>query len=126
MVLLLGFAAIAVLLAALGLYAVMSYSVAERRGELAIRQALGADRRRILRLVLSQAMATTAIGMAAGFGGAIALSRAMEELLFETAPLDPAALGGAAALLGAVSLVASWLPGRAAAAVDPITALHAE
>jgi putative ABC transport system permease protein len=126
MALLLGFAAVALLLAALGLYAVISYSVAERRGEMAIRQALGADRGRILRLVLSQAMMTTGAGMIAGLVGAVALSRVMEGLLFETAPLDPLAILGAVALLAAVGLLASWIPGRAAAMVDPITALHSE
>jgi putative ABC transport system permease protein len=117
-------AAVALLLAGVGIYAVMAYSVAERRSELAIRMALGADARRIYRLVLGQSSATIAIGLAIGVAGALAATRLMTTLLYDVTPADPVALAGALAALGAVGLIATWVPGRAAASVDPALALQ--
>jgi putative ABC transport system permease protein len=124
MSLLTGLAALALVLAGLGIYAVMAYSVAERRPELAIRIALGADAMRVYRLVIGHSAATIAVGMALGVAGALALSRVMTGLLYDVRPADPVALFGAVAALTLIGLLASWLPGRAAAAVDPARALQ--
>jgi putative ABC transport system permease protein len=118
------FSAVALVLAGLGIYAVMAYSVADRRSELAIRMALGADKARMLRLVLGQSAVTTAIGLALGLAGAIAATRLMTGLLYDVQPSDPVALAAAMAVLALVALIASWLPGRAAAAVDPLQAMR--
>ena len=118
------FSAVALVLAGLGIYAVMAYSVADRRSELAIRMALGADKARMLRLVLGQSAVTTAIGLALGLAGAIAVTRLMTGLLYDVQPSDPVALAAAMAVLALVALIASWLPGRAAAAVDPLQAMR--
>jgi putative ABC transport system permease protein len=107
------FAGLALVLAALGLYAVMTAVVAERRSELAIRVALGAGPLRVAWLVVGQALATTVGGAVAG-------------LLYDVRPSDPWALGGAVATLTAVTVLASAIPGRAAAHVDPMEALKAE
>lgn len=124
MALLTGLAALALVLAGLGIYAVTAYSVAERRPELAIRIALGADAMRVYRLVIGHAAATIAVGLALGLAGALALSRLMTGLLYDLRPADPVALFGAVAALTVIGLLASWLPGRAAAAVDPARALQ--
>jgi putative ABC transport system permease protein len=126
MLLLTIFAGVALVLAGLGIYAVMAHSVAERRGELAIRMALGADGSRVLRLVMGQAVLTTAVGLALGLLGAIVVTRLMTGLLFDVRPADPVALAGALAVLGIVALVASWLPGRAAASIEPLQAMRTE
>jgi putative ABC transport system permease protein len=118
------FAFVALTLAGLGIYAVMAYSVAERRPELAIRMALGADAGRVLRLVMSHSAVTTLVGLAIGGAGAMAVTRLMAGLLYGIEPTDPVALAGALAILTLVALIASWLPGRAAAAVEPLQALH--
>ena len=118
------FASVALVLAGLGIYAVMAYSVAERRSELAIRMALGADKARVLRLVLGQSAITTAVGLGLGLLGAMAATRLMTGLLYDVQPGDPVALAGATAILAIVALAASWLPGRAAAAVDPLQAMR--
>ena len=120
------FAAVALILAGLGIYAVMAYSVAERRSELAIRMALGADGGRVLRLVMGQAVLTTGVGLALGLLGAIVVTRLMTGLLFDVRPADPVALACAPAVLGLVALVASWLPGRAAAAIEPLQAMRTD
>jgi putative ABC transport system permease protein len=120
------FAGLALVLAALGLYAVMTAVVAERRGELAIRVALGAGPMRVAWLVVGQALLTTMGGAVAGLIAARFLSRLLEGLLFEVRPSDPWALGGAVATLTAVAVLASAIPGRAAARVDPMEALKAE
>ncbi len=120
------FAGVALVLAGLGIYAVMAYSVAERRSELAIRMALGADARRVLRLVLGQSAVTTGVGLAIGLLGALAVTRLMTGLLFDVQPSDPVALAGALAVLAVVAFVASWLPGRAAASVEPLQAMRTD
>ena len=87
---------------------------------------LGADAPRVLRLVLGQSAVTTAFGLAVGLAGAIVATRLMAGLLYDVQPGDPVALAGATAVLALVALGASWLPGRAAASVDPLQAMRME
>ena len=120
------FGALATLLAAIGLYGVMSYSVARRTREIGIRMALGAERGAVLRMVLGEVAAMVGIGIAVGLPLAIALSRIVSSQLFGLTAHDPAALGGAAAVLTTVALVAGLLPARRATRVDPMLALRYE
>jgi putative ABC transport system permease protein len=120
------FAAMAMLLASIGIYGVIAFSVAQRRGELGVRMALGASRGDVTRLVVGQGMAMAAAGVGAGLVGALLLTRLMSSLLFGVRPTDPAALLGAAVFLGGVALLASWVPARRAARTDPMLALRAE
>lgn len=126
MTLLLVASAFALLLGAVGLYGVISYVVAQRTREIAIRMAVGAEVADIRRLVLVDAAGMALVGIALGIGTASALTRRLQALLFETSPLDPVVFVAVAALLVAVSLLASWLPARRAARVEPATALRAE
>jgi predicted permease len=121
-----GFAAIAVLLAAVGVYGVMAYRVRRRTRELGTRLALGATPAAITWLVLRQAVSIVAIGLTAGTAAALASARTLSSLLFEVAPSDPAVLAAAAAVLGLVSVAASCLPARRAARVDPVAVLSSE
>jgi putative ABC transport system permease protein len=120
------FAALAFVLAALGIYSVMTCVVTERRAELAIRLALGAQPRNVIGRVVGEALATTAAGAACGLAAALALGRLLRSLLFETAPTDPIALATPVVLLLVVGIVASWAPGLTASRVDPMKALRAE
>lgn len=120
------FGVLAVILAAIGAYGVISYSVRERTQEFGIRIALGAGRAEVLALVLKQAMALAAIGLSLGLIGALATTRLLSTLLFGIRPLDPATFAAAATLLLAVALLATYLPARAATKVDPIVALRYE
>jgi ABC-type antimicrobial peptide transport system permease subunit len=117
---------VALLLASLGLYGVIAYSVAQRTREIGVRIALGAARGEVLRMVLRQGIRTTAIGLLVGVVAAFGATRLLASLLFGVSSTDLAAFGGAATLLAAVALIASWLPARRAAAVDPMIALRAE
>jgi putative ABC transport system permease protein len=126
MVLLGAFAVMAVGLAALGIFGVMSYAVVQRSREIGIRVALGADPRDVRGMVLRDALVLTLIGVAAGLAGALALSRVIASLLFQLSPTDPATLAAVAAGLTAVALLASYLPARRATRVDPLEALRAE
>jgi putative ABC transport system permease protein len=120
------FAMLALVLASLGVYAVTTATVAERRGELAIRVALGAGPARMARLVVGQALLTTIGGAIVGLAVAAVGGRVVAGLLFDVQPYDPLSLGGAVAVLVAVAVGASIVPGRVAARVDPMEALKAE
>ena len=121
-----GFAALALLLAAIGLYGVIAYGVAQRRGEIGVRVALGAARGDILRLIVSQGMALTAVGLAVGLVGAFVLSRLLRSLLFGVTTTDVVTFAVVPLLLAAVALFASYLPASRAAQVDPAIALRSE
>jgi putative ABC transport system permease protein len=120
------FAVAALLLAAIGIYGVMAYSVTQRTQEIGIRMALGAQRSDVLRLVVRQGMILAAIGVVAGLIGAFSLTRVMASLLFNVRPDDPATFLAISLLLVAVAFLACYLPARRAASVDPIIALRAE
>jgi predicted permease len=120
-----GFAAAAILLAAIGVYGLLSYSVARRKREIGIRLALGATPGQVRGTVIVEGMKLALLGIALGVPAAIALSRLISAQLFAVGPTDPLTLGGVALLLGAVALAACWLPARRAA-IDPVTALRAE
>ncbi|RPI23627.1 MAG: ABC transporter permease, partial [Acidobacteria bacterium] len=121
-----GFAALALLLAAIGTYGVLSYLVTERRREIGIRMALGAKREAVLRSVMAYGLKLTSIGLAAGLAGALALTRLMETLLFEVRPTDPATLVSVAAVITFVVIIACLVPAHRATRVDPMTALREE
>jgi putative ABC transport system permease protein len=120
------FAGLALILASIGLYGVMALIVAQRTRELGIRFALGASRGDVLRLVLGQGAVLVGIGLAAGLLGAFIASRALRSVLYNVAPLDPAALISALLMLLLVALIACFLPARRASLVDPIEALRME
>jgi predicted permease len=120
------FGALALLLAAAGLYGVLSYSVSQRRNEIGLRVALGASRGTILRLVVGDAMILVSAGVAAGLIGSLALTRLIAAQLYQTTPTDPMTLLGVSLLLFAVAAAASYVPARRAMQVDPIVALRYE
>jgi putative ABC transport system permease protein len=120
------FAGIAVLLAAVGIYGVTSYGVAQRTREIGIRLALGASGERVLREVVGRGVILTVIAAAIGLAGALAMSRVTKAVLFGVTPTDPAALASAALVLTAVSIAATYWPARRAARVDPVVALTEE
>ena len=126
MTLLASFAAIALLLAAMGIYGVLSYAVAQRTRELALRSALGATRARLVQLVLGAGLRVIAVGLVAGMAAAIALTRMLESMLVGIEPLDPWSYGAAIALLLGVSLAAVLVPARRATRLDPMIALQGE
>lgn len=120
------FALCAVLLAMLGLYAVISYSVSQRSHEIGLRMALGAQRSDLLRMVIREAMLLTVIGIAAGLAGALALGRLLKTVLFEIKPEDPVTFAGVVVLLVAIAMLACYIPARRATKVDPMVALRYE
>src|SRR5713101_7965725 len=124
MLLLLGiFAAVALTLASIGIYGVISYATNQRVAEIGIRMALGADRRDVLKLVIQQGLVLTMIALVLGLGGALALTHFLTSMLYGIRPTDPVTYAAVAALLGGVALVAAYVPARRALRVDPIVAL---
>jgi putative ABC transport system permease protein len=120
------FAAVALLLAAIGIYGVMSYAVAARTQEIGVRLAVGAQRRDVVWLILRQVLRLSAIGLAAGAFIVIAAGPALERLLFGVRAADPAMVAITAIVLGTVALAAAWGPAARASRIDPIEALRNE
>jgi ABC-type antimicrobial peptide transport system permease subunit len=120
------FAALAVLLASVGLYGVLSYTIAQRTAEIGLRMALGAQTGNVVADVLRGALRLASIGVVLGLAGAFGVTRFLSSFLFGVSPMDPATLAGVASVLVAVTVVASWLPALRAARVDPMAALRSE
>jgi len=120
------FGALALVLAAVGLYGVLAYVVTQRTQELGVRIALGAARRDVLALVVRQGLLVAALGIVIGAGAALVSGRVVASLLYGISPTSVEVLGGAAGVLFAVALVASYLPARRATRVDPMVALRYE
>jgi putative ABC transport system permease protein len=126
MILLSIFALLALVLAAVGIAGVVSVSVAQRTHEIGIRMALGARTTDVLSLVVSRSMGWTLIGVGVGIAGALALGKVMASVVYEIDPSDPQVLVGMSLLLAGIALLASYLPARRAAKVDPMTALRTQ
>jgi predicted permease len=120
------FAGVALLLASIGIYGAVAYTVEQRTGEIGVRMALGAQTRDVLRLIINQGMRPVVIGLAIGIAAAFALGRLIASQLYQVSAHNPALLAGASALLAAVALLACLLPARRAALVDPVQALRTE
>jgi putative ABC transport system permease protein len=126
LVLLTVFAGVAVALAAVGIYGVVSYSVSRRTHEIGLRVALGAAPRTVLAQIVGEGMRVVACGAIAGIAGACALTRLMSGLLFGVSPLDPLTFVATTAALGAIALAATLIPARRASATDPLAALRTD
>ena len=126
MVLLLLFAVIALILAAVGIYGVVAWNVTQRTREIGIRQALGATRQDVHLLILRQGMRTVLLGLFVGLAGAVAVTHTLSSLLFEVSALDPWTYVAVSALLGLIGFLACVIPARRATRVDPIVALRVE
>jgi len=126
MLMLTAFASIGLALGVIGIYGVVSYSVAQRTHEIGVRMALGAQSRDVLKLVVGQGLRLTLIGAALGLGGAFAVTRLMSSLLFGVSASDPATFAVVTLSLTAVALLASYIPARRAAKVTPMVALRYE
>jgi len=120
------FALAALLLSALGIYAIVHFTVTQRTREFGVRIAMGATRQDLFRLVVGQGLRLPALGVAAGLAGAFGVTRVIEHLLFQVSPTDPVTFGGVAGLLMIVALLACWIPARQATRIDPLTALRCE
>jgi putative ABC transport system permease protein len=120
------FAALALLLAAIGIYGLIAYNVTQRTHEIGIRMALGAERGDVMRLLLGQGMVLAGLGIGMGIAGSLGLTRLLESYLYRVQPTDPIALSSTALLLGAVAMLASYIPARRATKVDPLIALRHE
>jgi len=121
-----GFAVLALVLAAVGIYGVIAFSVAQRTREIGVRMALGAQPGNILRLIVGQGLSLVLLGVGLGLAASYALARLLESFLFGISPRDPLTFGGVALLLGVVALLASFIPARRAARVEPMVALRYE
>jgi len=121
-----GFGMLALALVAIGIYGVMSYAVAKRTREIGIRMALGAERGDVLKLIVSQGLILTVIGMAIGGAAALALTQTMKALLFGVSATDPYTFIGVGVLLALVAFLACYFPARRASKVDPMIALRYE
>ncbi len=119
-----GFAALSLVLATVGLYGVLAFAVVRRSREIGVRLALGARPGAVMAMLVRRGMVVTAIGMAVGLAAALALTRFLEEALYQTPGTDPLTYLVVVALFGAVSLLATWLPARRAMAVNPVEALR--
>ena len=126
MVLLGAFAGVALLLAAVGIYGAVAYTVEQRTGEIGVRMALGAQTADVLRLVMRQGMSPVIIGLAVGIAAALALGRLLTAQLYQVSANNPALLAATAVMLGAVALLACLIPARRATLVNPIQALRSE
>jgi putative ABC transport system permease protein len=126
MLLLSVFSVVALALAAVGIVGVVGHSVTQRTHEIGLRMALGAGTLDVLRLVVSGNMLWVLAGLAVGVAGSVGLTRLLAGMLYGVRPLDPVVLGTVSALLGAVALLASYLPARRAAKIDPMVALRCE
>jgi putative ABC transport system permease protein len=124
--LLLAFAAVALVMAATGLYGVIAYTVEQRTQEIGVRMALGAEPRAVVRLVAAEGLRLTAVGMAAGTLAAAVVSRFMRGMLFDVSPADPITYAAVIVLFAATASAALIVPARRALSVDPLTALRAE
>jgi ABC-type antimicrobial peptide transport system permease subunit len=120
------FGGLATLLAAIGLYGVMSYAVTRRTREIGIRMALGAERRRVMWLVLKEVAIMTAAGITGGLAVALWLTRQVQSQLFGLAPHDPLTLAAATVLLGFIAIAAGYIPAQKATRIDPIVSLRSE
>jgi putative ABC transport system permease protein len=116
----------ALLLAAIGIYGVMSFAVAQRTHEIGVRMALGAGYQQVLRLVLGEGLWLAAAGLLLGLSGAYLVGVVMKSLLFEVAPTDPVSIGAVSTVLLFSALLACYIPARRAAQVDPMVALRVE
>jgi len=120
------FGAIALILASIGVYGVLSYSVSQRTQEIGVRVALGAERRDVMKLIVGQGLKLSAIGIVLGIAGAAVVTPAVRTVLYNVTPTDPVSFGGVAVFLVCVAIVASYVPARRAMAVDPIVAIRNE
>jgi len=123
-VLLVAFGSLALLLAAVGTYGILSYIVTERRREIGIRMALGADRRSVMGMVLRQGLTLTGVGLVAGIAVSFVVNRALGSMLFAIKPNDPLTFAGVASLIALVAAVACLVPARSATLVDPLVVLR--
>ena len=126
MILLGGFAAVALVLSGIGIYGVIAYLVAQRTHEIGVRMALGASSARVTRMVLGESLTIAGVGIAVGLAGAFLLTRLLSSLLFGVKPTDPLTFTAVALILGAIAILASWLPAMRAARLEPVMAMRAE